>query len=169
MNKDPLKQYVILRRQLEDERSRMEKRLRDINDALSQSRSAGSAVTASAQEGKTSRGSISVKQAVIQVTAKRPLSKQEILEELNGMGVVIGSADPFNYLNTILYGKNPRFKREDGKFSLGAGGRIQRGIKPPVIQRPGRRKPSAKPLAKMSAAARPDWARQKSAGNSKKL
>ena len=63
------------------------------------------------------KNTMSLRQAVIQVTSKRPLSKEEILEEVQKLGCRFGGKNPMNTLNVLLYGKITKFKREDGRFS----------------------------------------------------
>jgi hypothetical protein len=119
MKIDPIKQYVTLRRQLLSEKSSIQSRLRQINEALGATSAAMSAPVKSTTPGRgNGRGSLSVKQAVIQAASKKPLTKQQILAELNRLGVAIHSNDPMNYLNTILYGRNPKFNKVDGKFGI---------------------------------------------------
>jgi hypothetical protein len=167
MKIDPIKQYVSLRRQLVDEKRRIETRLLDINAALNESAPA-SAIPPAARvmKGKAKPGALSVKQAVVQVTSKRAMTKEEILGEVRKLGVVIRSDDPFNYLNTILYGKNPRFRREDGKFSLRPGASSAATAPPATAQRSKKKRFSAQTLARMSAAAKARWSKRKSLAKS---
>jgi hypothetical protein len=162
MKIDPVKQYVSLRRQLVDEQRRIEARLLEINAALNESAPASPVPPAApVKRGNIKPGALSVKQAVVKVTSRKPMTKEEILEEVGKLGVVIRSDDPFNYLNTILYGKNPRFSREDGKFSLGQRERSAVTAKPATAQRSKKKRFSAEALAKMSAAAKARWSKRK--------
>ena len=90
---------------------------------------------------------------MLQLTSKRPMTKQEILSEVEKLGYRFIAKDPVNSLNTVLYGKKPKFKHAGGKFSpMGA----QAKAKP-------KRKMSAAARAKISAAATARWARLKQA------
>jgi hypothetical protein len=59
----------------------------------------------------------SLKKAVLEFTKNRPLTKQEILTEIGKIGYTTKAKNSMTVLNPLLYGKNPKFKRNDGKFS----------------------------------------------------
>ncbi len=58
---------------------------------------------------------MSLREAVIHVTSKRPLTKREILEEVQKLGCRVGGKNPMNVLNVVLYGKRTKFQRENGR------------------------------------------------------
>jgi hypothetical protein len=125
---DSLKQYVELRKALLAEKTKLESRLAQINEALGSQQqpeapvnkesSAPSATEQSAPSGTRSRvrNSISLRTAAIQVTKAEPLSKAQILAAVKKLGYKFGVSDPIPSLNTVLYTK-PKFKNVDGKFS----------------------------------------------------
>lgn len=118
---DPLKAFITLRRSLEAERARLTARLSEIEAALGSVIAAGSpkATTAISAPRKAKRveNALSLKAAVLQVTAQESLSKAEILSAVKKLGYRFTANDPTNSLNTLLYGKQPKFKNQDGKFS----------------------------------------------------
>jgi hypothetical protein len=61
---------------------------------------------------------MSLKEAVLKAIEGKALSKHEILDTVLRMGYQFSTDDPLNSLGVILYGKNPKFKNEGGKFSL---------------------------------------------------
>lgn len=116
---DPLKQFITVRNSLLAERERLERQLKNINAALETNghhipspRKARPTVRK-----KRGRGDISLKAAVLQMTKSKPLTKQEILDGARKLGWKTTSKNPLNLLNPLLYGKNPKFKNQGGKFS----------------------------------------------------
>jgi hypothetical protein len=99
------------------ERDRLEKELQAINTALN-----GHGLAQPVQErpkrNRSVRHQPSLASVVEQVTAKRALTKQEILDAVKRAGYVFATKDPMNSLNAMLYssGRN-RFKNVGGKFS----------------------------------------------------
>jgi hypothetical protein len=59
----------------------------------------------------------SLREAVLRVTKDRPLTKQEILTRIEKIGYRTKAKNPMTVLNPLLYGKNPKFKRDNGRFS----------------------------------------------------
>jgi hypothetical protein len=99
------------------ERDAKQKELDAINTALN-----GHGLTQPVQErpkrNRSARNQPSLASVVEQVTAKRALTKQEILDAVKQAGYVFATKDPMNSLNAMLYssGRN-RFKNAGGKFS----------------------------------------------------
>lgn len=123
---DSLKQYVELRKALLTEKTKLEARLAQINEALGSQQQAEAPTskepspaaaepTASGARSRV-RNSISLRTAAIQVTKAEPLSKAQILAAVKKLGYKFGVSDPIPSLNTVLYTK-PKFKNVDGKFS----------------------------------------------------
>jgi hypothetical protein len=48
----------------------------------------------------------------------KSLTKHEILDAVLASGYQFSTNDPLNSLGVILYGKNPKFKNQNGRFSL---------------------------------------------------
>jgi len=162
---DALKQFVALHQLLQKEKLQLEARLAEINRTLSE---AGMATQngpqlrpSSAPRAKAPRrikNPISLPKAVLQLTSKRPMTKPEILSEVKKLGYRFTAKDPVNSLNTVLYGKKPKFKHEGGKFSA-------MGVQSKALQSDGsavpKRKMSRAARAKISAAAKERWAKIK--------
>lgn len=123
---DSLKQYVELRKTLLAEKTKLETRLAQINEALGSQQPAEAPVTKESSPAapestpagprSRARNSISLRNAAIQVTKAEPLSKAQILAAVKKLGYKFGVSDPIPSLNTVLYTK-PKFKNVDGKFS----------------------------------------------------
>lgn len=64
------------------------------------------------------RNKISLKKTVLKVLDKKSLTKDEILDAVLRSGYTFSTDDPMNSLGVILYGKNPKFKNTNGRFSL---------------------------------------------------
>lgn len=127
MNSD-IRRYLSLRDSLVQEKAKLEDRLREINEALGATAPASSAARSSTtpsapatrgRKGGRRRGAggISLRDAVLQVTSKGPLTKEEILQGVKQLGYRFSTNNPLNSLGVILYGKNPKFKNENGRFS----------------------------------------------------
>ncbi len=120
MKKDSVGQFVALRDQLLKEKTTLESRLRQINEALANGvpQASNGLRAKSDRPAYRAHNSVSLREAVIQATSKRPLSKQEILSEVQKMGYAFTGKNPMNSLNVLLYGKKPKFKNDQGRFSL---------------------------------------------------
>ena len=164
-----IKKYISLRDSLIQEKTRLETRLREINSALGQESGSGSSFSSSAARGFTvqrgrraaRRGGLSLRDAVLQATAKGPLTKEQILEAVKQLGYRFSTTNPLNSLGVILYGKNPKFKNDSGRFSpLGSSQTSSSGGTRPGTKR---RKMSAEARARIAAAQRARWAKTKGA------
>jgi hypothetical protein len=100
----------------------------------------------------------------LQATSSGGLSKQEILKEVQRLGYKFSTKDPMNSLGVILYGKNPRFRNQEGRFSpmsgtASASPKANGGT-------PGRRSKrgqmSAEARERIAAAQRARWAKARS-------
>lgn len=163
---DSLKQFVLLSQSLRNEKAQLESRLGEINEAL------GEVVTQDDSEIRPSsapratiqrriKNPISLPKAVLQLTSQRPLTRPEILSEVEKLGYRFRAKDPLNSLNTVLYGKKPKFRNEDGKFSPVRVTMTASQADERSAVRKGKMSPAAR--AKISAAARARWARIKRA------
>jgi hypothetical protein len=61
---------------------------------------------------------MSLKEAVIKVLGKQMMSKEEILAGVQKLGYRFRNSKPIGTVTVVLYGKNPKFKRHDGKFGV---------------------------------------------------
>lgn len=119
MKSDALKQYVSLRDSIFAEREQLIARLREIDEALGAMglRGRDTYYGPRTPTGRV-RNEMSLKEAVLKVVEDKALSKHEILDAVLRMGYQFSTDDPLNSLGVILYGKNPKFKNDGGKFSL---------------------------------------------------
>ena len=128
MKTDALKQFVSLRETLQEEKRELESRLEEIDRALgSFSGSNESRVTrpyrrrapAGDSIGSGRRGNpSSLKEMVLEATKNKPLSRQEILDAVQGAGYKFVAKDPLNSLSTLLYTAK-EIKNFGGKFGPG--------------------------------------------------
>jgi hypothetical protein len=119
MKSDALKQYVALRDAIFAEREQLIARLREIDEAIGAMglRARDSYYGPRTPTGRV-RNEMSLKEAVLKVIEGKSLTKHEILDAVLRMGYQFTTDDPINSLGVILYGKNPKFKNEGGRFSL---------------------------------------------------
>ena len=89
-----------------------------------------------------------------------PMTKEQVLDAVQKRGYKFSTKNPLNSLGVILYGKNPRFNRADGKFSLGAGAAGASSAAPTKTGRGGKRTMSPAARARIAAAQRARWAKQ---------
>ena len=138
MKNDKLKQFVSLREQLLRDKADLEMRLSEINKALGAVTGAAAApVVASSPVVKRGRkpsavkpatapaakpagrkraqNSVSLREAVLNATKAKPLSRQEILAAVQSAGYVFTAKDPLNSLSTLLY-TDKGIKNHGGKF-----------------------------------------------------
>lgn len=168
MRSDSLQQFVRLRQQLTQERGQLEARLREISEALGEmplpsvSAMQGATPSVPAQPARrgtrAAAGGQSLREHVIQVLQEGPKTKEEVLEAVQKRGYKFSTSNPLNSLGVILYGKNPKLNRVDGRFSLagGAGASAAGGSS----GRGGKRHMSAEAREKIAAAQRARWAKQ---------
>ena len=97
---------------------------------------------------------ISLPKAVLQVTSKKPMTRQEVLEAVLKLGYRFQTKEPMKSLNPILYGKNPKFDRVDGKFSAPKNAGVKAVAEAPVTKTPPPAPVAQKPKRKLSAAGR---------------
>ena len=127
ISNDPLKAFVALRSTLEAKRTALLAEVADIEAVLGSIGAATPAkvkakvavnAVAAPRAGKRAKNELSLKEAVIQALGKAPLGKEEILAALKKLGYKFTAKNPTNSLNTLLYGKKPKFKNDGGKFSV---------------------------------------------------
>jgi hypothetical protein len=120
MKRSSIKQFVKLRQQLASERADIIARLKEVEAALGASEAVlPKAVTkASVKPRKRVKNELSLKEAILKVVTGKALTKEQILEGVQKIGYQFRTKNPANSLNVVLYGKKPKFKRQDGKFSM---------------------------------------------------
>jgi len=130
MKQDQLKQFIVLRESLVQEKAKLLARLAQIDKALN-SPAAPAAPTPAAKPGRPAKAAPTAKPAkakgkggrrkhgepgllqfVRQLTVAKPLAKKEIVEALRKAGRSFTKG----YLDVVLYAKG-NFKRVDGKFA----------------------------------------------------
>ena len=168
MKIDNLQEFVKLRRQLTEEKNSIQSRLEQINQALGEAsassepflKKSGELLATPARRGRKPNGGQSLREHVIAVLQDGPKSKEDVLSAVKSRGYKFSTNDPLNSLGVILYGKNPKFNRVDGMFSLGnaaASGKRQTG----------KRRMSPAGRKAIRDAARKRWAVAKASGKTR--
>ena len=170
MRNNSLQQFVRLRQQLTQERGQLEERLRQISEALGEmplhslSPAQGATASAPAQPSRRGKrgsgGGQSLREHVLAVLQNGAMTKEEVLAAVQKRGYKFSTSNPLNSLGVILYGKNPKFNRADGRFSLTGG--ASSTAAPAKAGRGGKRTMSPAARARIAAAQRARWAKQKS-------
>jgi len=116
---DKLQQYLSSLKALHAEKARLEARLEQINTALADTPGAATGRRAGrvGRRGRTRRNGLSLREAVVQVTRSRALSKPEILQAIQKIGYKFATKDPMNSLNAMLYAPANRFRNQNGRFA----------------------------------------------------
>ena len=104
--------------------------------------------------------------AVLQVTTGHPMTKPEIMAAIQKLGFRSASKNPMSSLSPLLYGKNPRFRNENGRFSpmITTTGSAEAKRTPKAVMPAKKRKVSAAGRARLSALTKARWAKIKKAG-----
>lgn len=133
MKSDSLKQYVPRLESILNEKAELEKRLGEIDQILQSLQSKKSAssppsssggakkVGASAKVSKAGvrtrvQNKLSLRDAILQATARKPLTKAEILEAIDKLGYKFNTNNPLNSLSSVLYGDKKEFHNVGGRF-----------------------------------------------------
>ncbi len=135
MKSDSLQQYVPRLESILNEKAELEKRLGEIDQILQslQSKEASSSsppsggakraraakkVSRKAAARTRAQNKLSLREAVQQATARKPLTKVEILEAIGKLGYKFSTSNPLNSLSSVLYGDRKEFQNVGGgRFS----------------------------------------------------
>ena len=135
MKSDSLQQYVPRLESILNERAELEKRLGEIDQILQslQSKEASSSsppsggakraraakkVSRKAAARTRAQNKLSLREAIQQATARKPLTKVEILEAIGKLGYKFSTSNPLNSLSSVLYGDRKEFQNVGGgRFS----------------------------------------------------
>ncbi len=114
--KDIIKQFLSSRDSLQQEKAALENRLTQINRALSTQTNAAPTVAPKRKAAARVVNKLSLREAIVQATQAKALSKLEILAAVKKLGYRFATKDPMNSLGATLY--NPKkFKNTGGKFT----------------------------------------------------
>jgi hypothetical protein len=66
------------------------------------------------------KNAMSLREAITQVTSRKALTKQEIIDAVGKLGYRFSTSDPAGSVNALLYSKHGKehFKNQGGKFSV---------------------------------------------------
>lgn len=120
----PFKEFLKLKKNLLKERAGLVERIKQINSVLDAQEfyypKSESAHLKPRRQINTPRNTMTLRDAVILITRKKPMTKEQILLELDKLGYEFATPKPMNSLNATLYSKRT-FKRENGCFSPAEG------------------------------------------------
>jgi hypothetical protein len=116
--KDPLKQFLEFRERLVAEREQLTARLREINGVVPIASVNGGGVFSGQKRTRITRNPLSLKAAILKITEKKALTKHEILDAVLALGYKFTTNDPLNSIGVIIYGKDPKFVNEGGRFRV---------------------------------------------------
>ena len=167
MKSDSLQQYVPRLESILKEKAELEERLGEIDQILQSLRSkessssppssgggkkAGSSAKVSKKAGVRTRvqNKMSLREAVRQATARKPLTKAEILEAIGKLGYKFNTSSPLNSLSSVLYGDKKEFQNVGGRFSpLKASGSFSSPAAPASVR--AKKSPASAKVSKKAA------------------
>lgn len=116
MTTNLLSKFNSVRTALEQERDKCLARAAEIDAALT---SNNGHIRSSAQRGPATNKQ-SLKSIVAEIVRRKPLSKQEIMEQVLARGYKFSTDKPMGSINAMLYSTTGRkeFRNQDGKFSV---------------------------------------------------
>ncbi|MFO1498616.1 MAG: hypothetical protein U1G07_09525 [Verrucomicrobiota bacterium] len=150
MKIDPLKQLAKLRQQLMKEKESLSRRLQEINQALGTPQP-----TPIFPRPGRGGNKMTLREAIGQALANGPLGRQELAQAVAELGYVSTAKNPLASMGVFLYARNSPFKRREGKFYLPHGSLVN------GRSRTATRRMSPEARAKIAAAQRARWERQK--------
>lgn len=116
---DKLAAFRALQEDLIREHQALQKRMREIEEVLSrpleglgsafEAAPARPATAAPAAPKKSVAHPMPLKEAILKVTTKKPLTKQEIVEAVKALGYNFTTATPINSVNVVLYSNRKEF------------------------------------------------------------
>jgi hypothetical protein len=126
MKSASVKQFVALRAALLNEKAQLEARLKEICAGLEMT-APTSAATAPAKVAVLGRppkkkraarveNTMSLYEAVTKAVAAKPLTKEEILKAIDGLGYKFSASNPMMSLNTLVYTPGKLKKHPGGKW-----------------------------------------------------
>ena len=162
MKSDSLQQYVPRLESILNEKAELEKRLGEIDQILQSLQSkessgrgakkarAAKKVSKAGAARTRAQNKMSLKEAVRQATASKPLTKAEILAAIDKLGYKFSTSNPSNSLSSVLYGDKKEFQNVGGRFGpiKGAGS----SSSPPSSGRGAKKARAAKKVSKAGAA-----------------
>lgn len=116
---DKLHQYLSSLKAVHAEKARLEARLKQINAALAETPGAATARRGprAGRRAGARRNGLSLREAVVQVTRGRALSKPEILQAIQKIGYKFATKNPMNSLSAMLYAPANKFRNQNGRFA----------------------------------------------------
>jgi hypothetical protein len=176
MKRVELKQYAKLRQHLLSEKAELEARLTEINQVLGDETPAllepvqpevvRSPVVRRGRRRGRGANAISMREAVIQALARGPLTRKDLVPAVEALGFKFETQNPLNSIGSVLYGKNSPVKTKNGKVYLQAAARSTEAAPSAADTAPApkpKRTVSPEGKARIAAAQRARWAKQKAA------
>ena len=112
-----LEEFMGMRESLLEERKSLEEQIKQIDEALGISEGTGSRGVLGRRRNKRTRNEMSLKQAISEVVAKKPMGRHEILTAVQELGYKFSTIHPLNSLSAALY-SNKAFSKDGNLFGL---------------------------------------------------
>ena len=117
-----LEEFMGMRESLLEERKNLEEQIKQIDEALGVPAGLGLRGMGIRRRAKRARNEMSLKQAISQVIAKKPMGRREILEAVQTLGYKFSTSHPLNSLSAALY-SNKAFVKDGNTFGLADSGK----------------------------------------------
>ena len=115
-----LEEFMGMRESLLGERKSLEEQIKQIDEALGVPEGTGSRGVLGRRRNKRARNEMSLKQAISEVVAKKPMGRREILTAVQELGYKFSTSHPLNSLSAALY-SNKAFSKDGNLFGLADG------------------------------------------------
>ena len=112
-----LEEFMGMRESLLGERKSLEEQIKQIDEALGVPDGLGLRGVVGRRRVKRARNEMSLKQAISEVIAKKPMGRREILTAVQELGYKFSTSHPFNSLSAALY-SNKAFAKDGNVFGL---------------------------------------------------
>ena len=106
-----------MRESLLGERKSLEEQIKQIDEALGVPVGTGSRGVLGRRRNKRARNEMSLKQAISEVVAKKPMGRREILTAVQELGYKFSTSHPLNSLSAALY-SSKAFSKDGSLFGL---------------------------------------------------
>ena len=112
-----LEEFMGMRESLLGERKSLEEQIKQIDEALGVPDGLGLRGVVGRRRNKRARNEMSLKQAISEVIAKKPMGRRDILTAVQELGYKFSTSHPLNSLSAALY-SNKAFAKDGNVFGL---------------------------------------------------
>ena len=167
MKQDTLKEFTRLRSSLFEEKNQILQRLTELNQVLGPDSakvpdlSPASPSVSGKRRGRRTGNGLTLREAVINALSKRPLKRSELVDAIQAEGYRFNTKNPLNSIGAVLYGKNSPVEKSGDTFRYIGETPTKAIPTSSSAPEPKKRTMSPEGRARIAAAARARWAKQR--------